>query len=162
MSLSHRLSAAIRPHPATPTRSGHEDIAVGNNNNTNGPASFNSRSRTNSESSGPTGFDQRGSSSQTTASITNAASPEKKEIAEREYALGYQCRKQGDFRKAVVHYTNAIEANPNSFKAVFNRGFAYDKLEDFDRAIRDYSAAATIEPDNAFAYYNRGITHDRY
>lgn len=88
-------------------------------------------------------------------------SRDKKDIAETEYALGYRCRKQGNFKQAIVHYTNAISADPQSFKSIFNRGFAYDKLEDFDSAIRDYSAAAAIEPDNAFAYYNRGITQDR-
>jgi tetratricopeptide (TPR) repeat protein len=30
---------------------------------------------------------------------------------------------------------------PNHFKALFNRGFAYDKLGDFDKAIDDYSTA---------------------
>lgn len=145
MSLSHRLSTAIRPLSATPAV-----VGINTKNTMNG-TSYDSRSRASSESSSVMAVDQR----------VTPASPEKKETAEREYALGYQCRKQGDFKRAVVHYTNAIEANPKSFKAVFNRGFAYDKLEDFERAIRDYSAAAAIEPDNAFAYYNRGITYDR-
>lgn len=92
---------------------------------------------------------------------SNTTDPSVSERAEAEYSLGYQCRKKGDFKRAVEHYSNAIDANPSSFKAVFNRGFAYDKLEDFDSAIRDYTAATAIEPDNAFAYYNRGITYDR-
>jgi Flp pilus assembly protein TadD len=29
----------------------------------------------------------------------------------------------------------------NHFKALFNRGFAYDKIGEFDLAIRDYSTA---------------------
>lgn len=28
---------------------------------------------------------------------------------------------------------------PNHFKALFNRGFAYDKIGEFDLAIEDYS-----------------------
>lgn len=28
---------------------------------------------------------------------------------------------------------------PNHFKALFNRGFAYDKVGEFDLAIHDYS-----------------------
>ncbi len=51
--------------------------------------------------------------------------------------------------------------NPNHFKAIFNRGFAYDKLGDVDRAIEDYSTALQIDPNNAYCYYNRGISLDK-
>jgi lipoprotein NlpI len=50
---------------------------------------------------------------------------------------------------------------PTHFKALFNRGFAYDKLGQFDLAIKDYSTAISIEPKNAFTYYNKGISLDR-
>lgn len=50
---------------------------------------------------------------------------------------------------------------PTHFKALFNRGFAYDKLGQFDLAIKDYSKAIAIEPKNAFTYYNKGISLDR-
>ena len=47
------------------------------------------------------------------------------------------------------------------FKALFNRGFALDKLQKYEEAIRDYTAAIALDPANAFAYYNRGISRDR-
>jgi tetratricopeptide (TPR) repeat protein len=50
---------------------------------------------------------------------------------------------------------------PNHFKALFNRGFAFDKVGEFDKAIRDYSSAIQIDPKNAFTYYNKGISLDR-
>ena len=50
---------------------------------------------------------------------------------------------------------------PNHFKALFNRGFAFDKIGEFDRAISDYSTAISIDPSNAFTYYNKGISLDR-
>lgn len=50
---------------------------------------------------------------------------------------------------------------PNHFKALFNRGFAYDKLGEFDLAINDYSKAIQIDPNNAYTYYNKGISLDR-
>ena len=50
---------------------------------------------------------------------------------------------------------------PNHFKALFNRGFAYDKVSEFDLAIQDYSQAIAIDPNNAFTYYNKGISLDR-
>lgn len=67
----------------------------------------------------------------------------------------------GDFQGAIAAYTQAIELDPNHFKAYFNRGFAHDKLGQFDKAIFDYSKALLIEPNNAYAFYNRGISHDR-
>mgnify|MGYP006084976889 FL=1 len=50
---------------------------------------------------------------------------------------------------------------PNHFKALFNRGFAYDKISQFDKAIEDYSKAIEIDPNNAYTYYNKGISLDR-
>ena len=50
---------------------------------------------------------------------------------------------------------------PSHFKALFNRGFAYDKIGNFDNAIQDYSTAISIDPNNAFTYYNKGISLDR-
>jgi len=42
---------------------------------------------------------------------------------------------------AIQYYTQALEIYPYHFKALFNRGFAYDKLSQFELAIADYSAA---------------------
>lgn len=50
---------------------------------------------------------------------------------------------------------------PVHFKALFNRGFAYDKLGEFDKAILDYSAAIELDDKNPYAYYNWGISYDR-
>lgn len=35
---------------------------------------------------------------------------------------------QGDFESAVKDYTKALEIDPKHFKAVYNRGFSYDKV----------------------------------
>lgn len=100
------------------------------------------------------------------------------------HAEGFACRKRGDFVSAIAAYTKAIHADPRHFKALFNRGFAYDKvsgplllrllllfyddwllyveqLKDFTSAIRDYTRALEVDPSNAYAFYNRGISHDR-
>ena len=47
------------------------------------------------------------------------------------------------------------------FKAIFNRGFAFDKIGEIDKAIKDYKQALQIEPNNAFCYYNLGISLDK-
>ena len=46
-------------------------------------------------------------------------------------------------------------------QALFNRGFAYDKLGSFDLAIKDYTKSIEIDSSNAYAYYNRAISYDK-
>ena len=47
---------------------------------------------------------------------------------EEHHAHGYMLRKRGDFHSAIRHYSRALEAQPNHFSALFNRGFCYDKV----------------------------------
>ena len=49
-------------------------------------------------------------------------------LAEKHHSLGYKLRREGDFEGALIEYTKAIQADSRHFKALFNRGFALDKL----------------------------------
>jgi tetratricopeptide (TPR) repeat protein len=51
-----------------------------------------------------------------------------KQQAEVFHAQGYAARKLSDYNKAINLYTKTLEIYPYHFKALFNRGFAYDKL----------------------------------
>jgi tetratricopeptide (TPR) repeat protein len=48
--------------------------------------------------------------------------------AEKHHNRGYSLRKQGRFDEAIAEYTMAIAKQPGYFKALFARGFAYDKV----------------------------------
>jgi len=61
--------------------------------------------------------------------------PELKAQAETFHAQGYAARKQSDYKTAISLYTKALEIYPYHFKALFNRGFAFDKLGQFSLAI---------------------------
>lgn len=49
-------------------------------------------------------------------------------LADYYHARGYAARKQGNFAGAVEEYSRALSLTPNHFKALFNRGFSYDKV----------------------------------
>lgn len=80
--------------------------------------------------------------------------------ADKHHAAAYELRKQGNYAAAVDEYSKALQYDPQHFKSLFNRGFAYDKLGHFPAAIQDYTQAIDINPDYAFCFYNRGISYD--
>ena len=64
--------------------------------------------------------------------------------------------KQREYDKAVGHYTEAIDLNPEYVDAYNNRGVAYRNKGEFDLAIQDYTKAIDLNPEYAEAYCNRG------
>jgi len=48
--------------------------------------------------------------------------------AEEHHAAGYAFRKQFEFLRAVEEYSSALALVPGHFKALFNRGYSYDKV----------------------------------
>jgi len=100
-------------------------------------------------------------SSEKTGNLTPPNHLTQKELSEWYHLKGYESRKRGDFEHSIDLYTKALEINPHHFKALFNRGFAYDKLHKFQQAIDDYTEVLTLDPNNAYAYYNRGISYDK-
>ena len=89
-------------------------------------------------------------------------SPAHKSEAEKFHAMGYEAKKRGDYKEAIVLYSKAVEKHPKYLKAYFNRGFAYDKLGEYAKAIEDYGKVVELDPKNAYAFYNRGIAYDKY
>lgn len=58
----------------------------------------------------------------------NPPSPAALQMADEHHVAGYKLRREGNFEGAVAEYTAAIKLVPTHFKALFNRGFALDKL----------------------------------
>lgn len=44
--------------------------------------------------------------------------------------MGYILRKRADYQGAILRYSQALEAQPGHFSALFNRGFSYDKVDE--------------------------------
>lgn len=74
---------------------------------------------------------------------------------------GEIARNHGNYYDAIDLFTKAIQLNPKSFKAFFNRAFTYDKIGLYKEAICDYTSTIDIKPNHSFCYYNRGITYNK-
>ena len=86
-----------------------------------------------------------------------------------EFYKGFTCQERADSvktlaekqmwcDKAVAHYTEAIDLNPDFAAAYTNRGNAYGAKGDFGRAIQDYNKSIELNPE-ALVYTNRGVAY---
>ena len=57
-----------------------------------------------------------------------ASASQRARLADEHHAKGYSFRKQGNFAAAIEEYSQAIALEPHHFKALFNRGFSWDKV----------------------------------
>lgn len=68
---------------------------------------------------------------------------------------------QGNFKRAIRDFTEAIKLAPDDPHPYYNRGNAYYDLKKYEKALADYTAAIERGPEMALAYYNRGLAHQR-
>ncbi len=72
--------------------------------------------------------------------------------------LGAAIAARGDHPLAIKNYSRALELNPASCEALYNRGNSFQALGETARALDDYSHAIELRADYA-AYNNRGNLH---
>lgn len=60
------------------------------------------------------------------------------------------------FEEAIDKLSQAIELNPQYYKAYDRRGSVYKRLGKFDQALQDFNRALEINPTFHRAYRNRG------
>jgi tetratricopeptide (TPR) repeat protein len=75
--------------------------------------------------------------------------------------LGQARYNTGEFTKAVLDYTCAINAQPGYAPAYAGRGYAYTALGDSDKALADYNKAIELDETLTTAYTNRGSLYTR-
>lgn len=59
-----------------------------------------------------------------------------------------------NYKEAIKHFTNAINADANYADAFFARGVCYEELKDKTNAAADYQMALQVEPNHHFAIEN--------
>ena len=94
----------------------------------------------------------------TTTTITATQIPDA--VVDR-LARGEAFEKAGDHAKAVAEFTAALEIDPNSAEALFDRAYSYDMMQDGAHAIADYTALINASDTNAAARGNRGLDYAR-
>jgi len=72
------------------------------------------------------------------------------------FALGVDKEEKGDYKGAIVAYTEAIKIDPNNAVAYNYRGTLRSDLGEKQGAIQDYNQAIKINPNYSEAYNNRG------
>ena len=79
-------------------------------------------------------------------------------LSNRKYEEGGRLLMSKDFTGAINSFTQAIELDPNNFKAYYVRGGCYGYfLKDYPRAIEDFDRAIELRPGNSWAYLQRGF-----
>ena len=61
------------------------------------------------------------------------------------------------YSEAIADYDKAIELDPRSASAYYNRGVTKYNLKEYSEAIADYDKAIELDPNFALAYYARGL-----
>ena len=61
--------------------------------------------------------------------------------------------------KATMHYTRALEFEPDYVDAYNARGAIFSMWGKIDSALRDFSTVVRLKPDYFVAYLNRGVVH---
>lgn len=73
--------------------------------------------------------------------------------------LGDAFRTQGDYSRAIVSFTCAIELEPAYVPAYVSRGVAHVAQFNYPQAMSDYNLALELDSNFVAAYNNRGIVY---
>ncbi len=68
---------------------------------------------------------------------------------------GFAQNNEGEYDKAIVTFTKAIELDPDFALAYNNRAWAYLELGEYEKALADCNRAIELNPVLAQAYSNR-------
>lgn len=73
---------------------------------------------------------------------------------------GITFKRNNEYDKAIVEFTEALKLDPKMAAAYYNRGISYYFNKDYDKAIEDYSQAIKLNSNYSAAFTWRGIAYD--
>ena len=65
---------------------------------------------------------------------------------------------KGEHDKAIADYNQALQLDPNYWRAYNERGNAWASKGEFDKAIDDFTQAIRLRPNDGVIYCNRGAS----
>ncbi len=68
--------------------------------------------------------------------------------------------KQGEYKKAIIEYRNALKLEPKSVELHNNLGIAYQKDQQFEEALKAFQTALQLNPNYAQTYNNMGNVYE--
>lgn len=66
-----------------------------------------------------------------------------------------------DFRRAIIHYRNALALEPNAPDLHYNLGLAYYRAGDYNSAVRAYLRAIKVDPNFPNAHHNLALAYNK-
>ncbi|MEL7242281.1 MAG: tetratricopeptide repeat protein [Cyanobacteria bacterium J06573_2] len=79
------------------------------------------------------------------------------EFIEVIYRRGLDKIQKGDYKAAIIDFSQYLQLKPNGIKAYYQRGLAFHKLGNPQGAIADLSQYLQFNPNHAEARYSRGL-----
>jgi tetratricopeptide (TPR) repeat protein len=79
------------------------------------------------------------------------------EESEIDYSLGNEALGNVDFKRALLHYDEAIRLNPDHAEAYLKRGQIRWQSNQYEQALPDLSRAIELDSTLTWAYFFRGV-----
>jgi len=73
------------------------------------------------------------------------------------HTRGIECESSGEYDKAIVYYTMAIEEESGRLGNHISRGIVYAQMARYADALADFNEAVRLAPRDYLVYYNRGL-----
>lgn len=83
--------------------------------------------------------------------------PENAEVFQKQGEAFFQ---NGNLSAALIHWTLALQVNPNNPNSYYSRAIVKDELYTYKSALADYDKAISLAPDFVGAWINRGALKD--
>ena len=74
------------------------------------------------------------------------------------YKRGQELLDSGMYKEAIEQFDAAIKEQPDSWKAINSKGFAFQKMSKYTEAVECFDKALQINPKSVEVLNNKGVT----
>ena len=74
------------------------------------------------------------------------------------YKRGQELLDQGNYKDAVTQFDAALQEQPDSWKALNSKGFAFQKMSRYTEAVECFDKALQLNPQSVEVLNNKGVT----